>query len=148
MSPHRPARMITWSMLIVRPWGSRQIIRLNLPLKKSSPGQIRRRRTQIDLKWQSRRKKSSLSTKPALANRMIVVCINGRFNMLGYSWCRYTIRNFRLIRFEKAMSYLYCLGILRSSGWMHSGRLIFGTLKKKTKWKLKKLSPCRLFNQT
>jgi hypothetical protein len=41
--------------------------------KKSSPGQIRRRRTQIDLKLQSRRKKSSLTTKSVLANRMIVV---------------------------------------------------------------------------
>jgi hypothetical protein len=32
---------------------------------------------QIDLKMQTRRKKLTLTTKPALVNRMIVVCING-----------------------------------------------------------------------
>ena len=40
---------------------------------------------QIDLKLQPRRKKLLLTTKPALVNRMIIVCINGRFNMLGGS---------------------------------------------------------------
>ena len=39
MSPHRPERMITWSMLIVRPWGSRQVIRLRPTFNKSNPGQ-------------------------------------------------------------------------------------------------------------
>jgi hypothetical protein len=40
---------------------------------------------QIDPKLQCRRKKLILTTKPALVNRMIVVCINGHFNMLGCS---------------------------------------------------------------
>jgi hypothetical protein len=40
---------------------------------------------QIDLKLQCRRKKLILTTKPALVNRMIVVCINGRFKILGCS---------------------------------------------------------------
>jgi hypothetical protein len=47
--------------------------------------QIRRRRTQIDLKLQLRRKKLILTTKPALVNRMIIDCINGCLNMLGCS---------------------------------------------------------------
>jgi len=64
---------------------------------------------QIDLKLQCRRKKLILTTKPALVNRMIVVCINGRFNMLGCSSNRHTIHHFRFIRFEKATSYLYLL---------------------------------------
>jgi hypothetical protein len=40
---------------------------------------------QNGLKLQPRRKKLILTTKPALVNPMIIVCINGRFNMLGYS---------------------------------------------------------------
>ena len=35
---------------------------------------------QIDLQLQPRRKKLILTSKPALVNRMIIVCINGRFN--------------------------------------------------------------------
>ena len=37
---------------------------------------------QIDLKLLSRRKILILTTKSALVNPMIVVCINGRFDML------------------------------------------------------------------
>jgi hypothetical protein len=44
-----------------------------------------RRRTQTGLKLQSRRKKISLTTKTALVIQMDIVCINGRFNILGYS---------------------------------------------------------------
>jgi len=40
---------------------------------------------QNGLKLQPRRKKLILTTKPALVNRMIIDCINGRFNMLGYN---------------------------------------------------------------
>ena len=38
--------------------------------------------------------------------RMDIVCVNGRFNMLGCSRFRYTILQFRFIRFGKATSYL------------------------------------------
>jgi len=40
MSPHRPARMVIYLMLIARPWGSRQVIRLkrNLPIKNPAAG--------------------------------------------------------------------------------------------------------------
>ena len=38
---------------------------------------------QTGLKLQTRRKKISLTTKPALVIRMSIVCANGRFNMLG-----------------------------------------------------------------
>jgi len=47
-----------------------------------------------------------MTTNPALVNRMIIVCINERFNMLGCSRSRHTIHHFRFIRVEKAMSYL------------------------------------------
>ena len=56
---------------------------------------------QTGLKLQSRHKKLILTTKPVLVNRMIIVCINGRFNMLGCSRSRHTIHHFRFIRIEK-----------------------------------------------
>jgi hypothetical protein len=47
-----------------------------------------------------------LTVKPASATRKVIVCVNGCFNMLCWSWSRYTIHHFRFIRTEKAMSYL------------------------------------------
>ena len=83
--------------------------------KNSGHKHIRRRRTQIGLKLQSRRKKLILTTKPPLFIRMDIVCANGLFYMLGCSRFRYTIFQFRFIRFEKATSYL-------SIGFIYLGR--------------------------
>jgi len=60
------------------------IIRLYLPLKNQAASKAVSY-AQNGLKLQPRRKKLILTTKPALVNRMLIVCINGRFNMLGYS---------------------------------------------------------------
>jgi hypothetical protein len=51
-------------------------------LKNPAPG-ILVCYAQIGLKLQSRRKKLILTTKPALVIQMDIVCVNGRFNMLG-----------------------------------------------------------------
>jgi hypothetical protein len=40
---------------------------------------------QTVLKLQSQRKKINLDKKPALVTQMGIVCVNGRFNMLGCS---------------------------------------------------------------
>jgi len=74
MSPHRPARMIICSMLIIR---------LRPTFKKIQPQGIPVSYTQIGLKLHSWRKKSFLTTKPALVIQMDIVCVDGRFNMLG-----------------------------------------------------------------
>jgi len=55
-----------------------------LPLKNPAASQ-QVSYAQIDLKLQPRRKKLILTTKPALVNRMIIVCVNWRLNMLGCS---------------------------------------------------------------
>ena len=76
MNPHRPARMITLSM---------PIIRLKPTFKKIQPAGKAVSYAQTGLKLQSRRKKLILTTKPALVIQMDIVCVNGRFNMLGCS---------------------------------------------------------------
>jgi len=44
---------------------------------------LRKVYAQISLKLQSLRKVLILTTKPALVIQMDIVCVNGRFNMLG-----------------------------------------------------------------
>ena len=53
------------------------------PDKKIQPQGIPVSYTQIGLKLHSWRKKSFLTTKPALVIQMDIVCVDGRFNMLG-----------------------------------------------------------------
>ena len=98
MSPHRPARMITSS-------AADELSDWNLPFKNPTSGKPVSY-AQTGLKFQSRRKKLILTTKPVLVTQMGIVCVNGRFNMLGCSWTRYTIHHFRFIRFKKATFYL------------------------------------------
>jgi hypothetical protein len=55
----------------------------NSTFKKIQPQGIPVSYAQIGLRLQSRRKKLILTTKPALVIQMNIVCVNGRFNMLG-----------------------------------------------------------------
>ena len=44
--------------------------------------------------------------------------VNWRLDMLGGSWSRYTIRDFRLIRPEKAITYLFIfIFFYKYGGW-------------------------------
>jgi len=62
----------------------RRIIRLKPAFKNPTAGKPVSY-AQTGLKFQSRRKKLILTTKPVLVTQMGIVCVNGRFNMLGCS---------------------------------------------------------------
>jgi hypothetical protein len=120
MGPHPPARMIrlrfcrfgatSYLIDVQYPFDLSRRSSKNedgiLPLKKSSC----RHTGELCSNWPeiatSSQKKLILTTKPALVNRMSIVYINGRFNILGCRRSRHTIHHFRFVRFEKAMSYL------------------------------------------
>jgi hypothetical protein len=82
---------------------NRAIPKQALPVKNPDGG-IAVSYGQTGRKLQSWRKKLILTTKPALIIRMDIICIGGRFNMLGCSWNRYTIHYFRFVRSVKATS--------------------------------------------
>ena len=105
ISPHRPARMIrlrssrfdrqfwlhswsfagqvTWSMLIVRPWGSRQVIRLKPTFKKNpAPGKAVSY-TPIYLNAQFHVKKAMLTIKPALVIWIVIGSVSLTHQYVG-----------------------------------------------------------------
>ena len=63
--------------------GSRQVSRWKPTFNKIQPKANPPEADQTGLKLQSRCKRLILTTKPALVIQMDIVCVRGRFNMLG-----------------------------------------------------------------
>jgi len=79
-------------------------------------------------------KKTMLTIKAASAIRKVIVCDNGCFNMLGCSWCRHIIYHFRLVRSEKAMSYLSIKRIEKAGPFQYSDLLSVEPMRCGSRW--------------